>query len=93
MESLFELFRWMLMCGTLLTIAFVVLLAMPKSQLRSFLMPIISWGMAIFCGVYVISPVDVVPEAILGPFGLIDDIGAVVMGIAAARKAMNAKGD
>ena len=93
MANLIELFRLMLMCGTLLTIAFFVLLAMPNSQLRSFLMPIISWGMAIFCGIYVISPVDIMPEAILGPFGLADDLGAVVMGIVAARKAMSTSRD
>lgn len=91
MDSLFELFKWMLVCGTLLTIAFVVLLSLPKSELRTFLIPIVGWAMAIFCGVYVVSPVDVVPEALLGPFGLIDDIGAVVAGISAARMAMNAK--
>ena len=54
-------------------------------------MPIVGWAMAIFCGVYVVSPVDVIPEALLGPFGLIEDIGAVVAGISAARMAMNAK--
>jgi uncharacterized membrane protein YkvA (DUF1232 family) len=27
--------------------------------------------------VYVVSPVDVLPEAVLGPFGLIDDVGVV----------------
>lgn len=93
MSSLFELIKWMLGCGTLLTIAFVVLLSLPKSELRKFLMPIVGWAMAIFCGAYVISPVDGVPEAVLGPFGLVDDLVAAMVGIASARAAMNAKAD
>lgn len=80
----------LVLCGTATVIAFLVLLAMPKSELRSVLMPIIGWAMAIFCGIYAISPVDIVPEAVLGPFGLVDDIGAVIAGISAAKAAMNA---
>ena len=36
-------------------------------------------GIAAMAGalVYLISPVDVVPEAAVGPFGLIDDMGVV----------------
>lgn len=90
MSGMFETLKVLLMCGTLVTIAFVVLLAMPKSELRKVLMPIIGWAMAIFCGIYAISPIDVVPEAAFGPFGLIDDVGAVVVGVAAAKAAMRA---
>jgi uncharacterized membrane protein YkvA (DUF1232 family) len=68
-----------------------VLLSLPQSKLREFLMPVVGWCVAIFCGIYCISPIDIVPEALLGPFGLIDDLGALVAGIAAARAAMNAK--
>ena len=93
MQSLLGMIQLLLLCGTVLTLAFVVLLSLPKSELRTFLMPIVGWAMAIFCGIYAISPVDVVPEVVLGPFGLIDDIGAVVAGIGAARMAMNAKNE
>jgi len=88
MQSLFSIIQTMLLCGTLLAVAFVVLLSLPQSKLQEFLMPIIGWCVAIFCGVYCISPIDIVPEAVLGPFGLIDDLGALVTGIAAARMAM-----
>ena len=88
---MFEMIKLMMLCGTVVVIAFVVLLAMPKSELRSVLMPIVGWAMAIFCGFYAISPIDIMPEAVLGPFGLIDDIGAVVVGINAAKMAMRAK--
>jgi uncharacterized membrane protein YkvA (DUF1232 family) len=93
MQSLFGTIQTLAMCGTLVTIAFVILLAMPQSQLRAFLLPIAGWSVAIFCGIYAISPVDIVPEALLGPFGLIDDVGAVVAGITAARVAMSAKAE
>ena len=88
---MFEMIKLMMLCGTVVVIAFVVLLAMPKSELRSVLMPIVGWAMAIFCGFYAISPIDMMPEAVLGPFGLIDDIGAVIVGISSAKAAMKAK--
>ncbi len=88
---MFEIIKLMMLCGTGIVIAFVVLLAMPKSELRSVLMPIVGWAMAIFCGFYAISPIDILPEAVLGPFGLIDDIGAVIVGISSAKAAMKAK--
>lgn len=88
-----ETLKMLVLCGTATVIAFLVLLAMPKSELRSVLMPIVGWAMAIFCGIYAISPIDVVPEAVLGPFGLVDDIGAVIAGISAAKAAMNASSE
>ena len=87
---MFETIKVMMLCGMAVVIAFLILLAMPKSELRKVLMPIVGWAMAIFCGIYAISPVDIAPEAVLGPFGLIDDIGAVVMGVTAAKAAMRA---
>ncbi len=88
---MFEMIKLLMLCGTGIVIAFVVLLAMPKSELRSVLMPIVGWAMAIFCGFYAISPIDILPEAVLGPFGLMDDIGAVIVGISSAKAAMKAK--
>ena len=88
---MFEMIKLLMLCGTVVVIEFVVLLAMPKSELRSVLMPIVGWAMAIFCGFYAISPIDILPEAVLGPFGLMDDIGAVIVGISSAKAAMKAK--
>ena len=89
MQSLYGIIQTMLMCGTILAICFVVLLAMPQCKLREFLMPIVGWCVAIFCGFYCISPIDVFPEVVFGPLGYIEDIGALATGIAAARMAMN----
>jgi uncharacterized membrane protein YkvA (DUF1232 family) len=88
MQSLFGIIQLMFVCGTILAATFAVLLSLPESKLRDFLMPIIGWCVAIFCGIYCLSPIDIVPEALLGPIGLIDDLGALVTGIAAARMAM-----
>jgi uncharacterized membrane protein YkvA (DUF1232 family) len=88
MQTILGTIQVLVFCGTVLAIGFAVLLSMPQSKLRNFLLPIFGWMVAIFCGIYAISPVDIVPEALLGTFGLIDDIGAVVAGIAAARTAM-----
>ncbi len=90
MSGIFSLIQTILWCMTIGGVAFVVLLSLPQSQLRSFLLPIVGWAVAIFCGIYCISPVDVVPEALLGPIGLIDDVGILAAGIAAARMAMTA---
>ena len=86
-----ETIKLLMMCGTVIVIAFGVLLAMPKSELRTFLMPIVGWTFAVFAGVYCLSPVDVIPEIVAGPFGLIDDVGMAIAGFAAAKAAIKAK--
>jgi uncharacterized membrane protein YkvA (DUF1232 family) len=90
MTSILGTIQTLVLCGTGLAVAFVVLLSLPQSKLRAFLLPIVGWAVAIFCGIYCISPIDIVPEALLGPFGLVDDVGALVAGITAARAAMKA---
>ena len=76
--------------GGALLLALIVCLSLPNSRLREVAMPIVGWGFAIFCGAYLISPLDVMPETFFGPFGLIDDAGALVLGILSARAALNA---
>lgn len=85
-----ELIRTLATIGACLIALMIVLLAMPQSKLRDFLMPIAGGAFALFCGVYAISPVDVMPEAVLGPFGLFDDAAAVVAGIGSAVAATRA---
>ena len=91
MQSLVSTIQMLIACGTILLVAFGILLSLPDSKLRAFLLPIVGWTVAIFCAVFVISPVDIVPEILLGPAGLVDDLAATVTGIAAARVAMKAK--
>ncbi|MBX9653773.1 DUF1232 domain-containing protein [bacterium] len=54
------------------------------------LVQIVGWLFAAFCGVYLVSPIDVLPEALVGPFGLVDDLGALVAGVLSARAAWKA---
>jgi uncharacterized membrane protein YkvA (DUF1232 family) len=66
---------------------FGILLAMPQSKLRDLLLP---WCFALACGAYILSPVDAFPEVAFGPFGLIDDAGALAAGVYAAMSAIRA---
>ena len=93
MDKIYHIIEMFVLSGTVLAVTFAVLISLPKSKMREFLMPIIGWCVAIFCGIYCISPIDILPEVLLGPFGLVDDIGAVVAGISAAHAAMNPKKD
>jgi uncharacterized membrane protein YkvA (DUF1232 family) len=90
MASVFSLIQIGIGCGSMLVLAFLVLLSLPQSKLRAVLMPIVGWTLAIFCGLYCISPIDILPEAMLGPFGFFDDIGAAALGIASALTAQKA---
>jgi hypothetical protein len=89
--TLIEVVHTMVLVAGGLAATSLVLLALPKSKLSEFLMPIIGWCFALFCGAYILSPVDLVPELVTGPFGLIDDAGALVAGICAARAALTSQ--
>ena len=47
-----------------------------------------TWVMAVVTVVYTLSPIDLIPEIILGPLGLADDLGmwAILIGLAAKEK-------
>jgi uncharacterized membrane protein YkvA (DUF1232 family) len=87
---MFELLRMAVLCGTALMIAFLVLLAMPASRLREIVLPFVGWAVAELSAAYVFMPFDFVPEAFLGPVGLVDDLMALTLAIASACTAMNA---
>jgi uncharacterized membrane protein YkvA (DUF1232 family) len=44
------------------------------------------WFTVLACLVYVISPIDLLPEAFLGPFGVPDDVAAILVAIRTLRK-------
>ena len=85
MSEFFGFLSTFLWCGTILGLAFMVVLAMPQSRMRDVMKKVL---LAVACGIYVLSPIDLMPEALLGPFGFIDDIGALAAGIVAARSAV-----
>ncbi len=90
MSSLFGLIHLVIVCGTFLLTAFMVCLALPQSPFQNFVVKVAGWVLVALCGLYCISPIDVLPEAALGPAGLIDDVGALILAIAAARQAKQA---
>ena len=64
--------------------------ATPSSR-GPFRIPHGPWGIphgwwVLICLLYILSPVDLVPEIILGPLGLVDDIGLLMFGVASAKK-------
>lgn len=90
MGSFMKVIETLILVGGALLGLFIYLLSSPNSRLRSVVLPIVGWCFALFCGIYALSPLDFLPEAFLGPFGLIDDVGAVAAGIAAAYTATTA---
>jgi uncharacterized membrane protein YkvA (DUF1232 family) len=41
------------------------------------------WLIIIACAAYILSPVDLLPEAVLGPFGIPDDLVAAAIALKA----------
>lgn len=91
MAEFFYFLRTGLMCGTVLAIAFMIALSLPKSKLQTVVTEICCWAAVVLCGVYGLSPVDVLPEAVLGIVGLLDDVGAIFFGWQAYKSAMQCR--
>jgi hypothetical protein len=90
MSGFFNLIAMFMLCGTVLGVMFMWALNSPEGKLRDLVLHAGGWAMALFCAAYAICPLDIAPEALLGPFGLVDDFGAVIAGIVAAREAWGA---
>jgi uncharacterized membrane protein YkvA (DUF1232 family) len=72
-----------MICATLLALAFFVLLALPESRLRGVFKESLSWCTAGACAVYVVFPIDFIPDFI-PVLGWIDDLVVLILGITAA---------
>jgi uncharacterized membrane protein YkvA (DUF1232 family) len=82
----------MVICGTVLMLALMILLSMPKSMMRSVLMEVLGWVGAVLAGIYVVSPIDAIPDFI-PVVGWFDDGGALIAGIASGVMAMIGRSD
>lgn len=83
-----ELLRLMVMVGGLIVMTFLVLLALPNCKLREFLLPFVKIAIVALCGAYVLSPLDIMPELVMGPFGCVDDVAAAVGGFFTLKSAI-----
>lgn len=80
MDAFFGFLKVLAVCATLFFVVFLVLLALPKSQLRSLVLEFFGWITAGGSAVLVVSPVDIIPDPI--PFlGQMDDVAYIVVGI------------
>ena len=80
MAAFFGFLSTFLWCVTIFGLASVVALSLPQSKLRTVMREFLNWGFLVLCALYVVAPVDLLPEAALGPFGFLDDAGAVCAG-------------
>jgi uncharacterized membrane protein YkvA (DUF1232 family) len=85
MTGFFDFLSTAMWCGTVLGLAFMVVLALPKSEMREVMKKVL---FAVACALYVLSPIDFMPEAILGPLGFVDDLGAMAAGIMSLKSAI-----
>ena len=87
---MFGLLNNLVVCVTVFCVAFLVLLSLPASRLRSVVLETFGWLAAIASAAYVASPLDVIPD-FLPVVGWVDDGGAIVAGIVGALSALGAR--
>jgi uncharacterized membrane protein YkvA (DUF1232 family) len=93
MSGFLATIQLMMILAAVLFLAFVILLAIPQSRLRDIVLPFVAWSIAALSAAYVISPIDMLPEALLGPFGCVDDVFALITAIGSGVFAFNAQKD
>lgn len=80
MDFLFIVPLVMVICATILGLAFLVLLSLPKSRLRVFLLRMAGYAAPVLAAVYVVSPIDLIPD-VIPIIGWIDDAAAIAAGV------------
>jgi uncharacterized membrane protein YkvA (DUF1232 family) len=87
---MFDLLRQAMWCFSLLVAVFLVLLALPQSKLRDVCMPIVGWGLTALSVLYIVSPLDFLPD-VIPVLGWGDDAAAAILGIVSACSAIEAQ--
>lgn len=87
MTEFFHLIKTFLYCGTAVFMSLLVLLALPKSRLRSVALELTKYAVAGGLVLLAVSPIDVIPDFI-PVLGWGDDVGYLIGAFAAVRSAM-----
>lgn len=80
MENFWEFLKLAMLYATIFWGLFIILLSLPGSRLRQILMNLYSktcYAITILLGLYIVSPVDLIPDIIIG-LGQVDDAVALV---------------
>jgi Protein of unknown function (DUF1232) len=91
-----EVIKLSLICFTVMTVvlpvAFLVALSLPRnSEFRQLCLRVCYWGVAVAAVGYFAMPIDCIPDVFF-PVGFADDLIALGIGLASARKAMKPRG-
>lgn len=86
MSSFFGTMQVMVVCLTIIFLACAILLALPKSKLRSCVGEALKYVAALILLVLVVSPVDVLPD-VIPLLGWSDDLGYIAAAVAAVYSA------
>lgn len=86
MSSFLSFLNTAMTCCTILGIAFMIVLSLPQSRMRDVMKKVLT---ALVCMVYIVSPIDFMPEVVLGPLGVVDDCGALIAGIVSLKQAIS----
>lgn len=87
MSDFFSFLKVFVGCGTVFFVSMLVLLALPKSQLRSVGMEVMKYAFGAGLFLLMPSPVDVVPD-VVPIVGLADDLAYFVGGVAAIKSGL-----
>ena len=85
----FSLLKWMCFGSIFLVALFMILMHLPNSPLKTIALRAAAGFFAVVAApLYEISPIDLMPVAIFGPFGVLDNLAVFIAAIAAARYAL-----
>lgn len=86
---MFQTLQTVFQCGTVLLIAFFICLSLPQSRLREIVMPFVAWSVTALSALYVVSPLDILPD-VIPVIGWADDVLAIGVGLFSAIAALTA---